>query len=85
MPCAKQIAEFADYMRQEKGLSPHTITYRKATVQDFLTGLERRPHSLRDVSAREIDRWWRAGCAVSESSCLITGRIVCDMLVRLAC
>lgn len=58
MPCAKQIAEFADYMRQEKGLSPHTITYRKATVQDFLTGLERRPHSLRDVSAREIDRWW---------------------------
>jgi len=57
LPYAKQIAEFVDYMRQEKGLSPHTITYRNITVQDFLTGLERRHHSLRDVSAREIDRW----------------------------
>jgi integrase/recombinase XerD len=57
LPYVKQIAEFVDYMRQEKGLSPHTITYRNATVQDFLTGLERRHHSLRDVSAREIDRW----------------------------
>ena len=57
LPYAKQIAEFVDYMRQEKGLSPHTITYRNITVQDFLTGLERHHHSLRDVSAREIDRW----------------------------
>lgn len=57
LPYARQIAEFADYQRQEKGLSPNTITYRHAAVQDFLTGLERRHHSLRDVSAREIDRW----------------------------
>jgi site-specific recombinase XerD len=57
LPYAKQIAEFVDYMREEKGLSPHTITSRHATVQDFLTGLERRHHSLKDVSAREVDRW----------------------------
>ena len=57
LPYAKQIAEFVDYMQQEKGLSPQTITYRNATVQDFLTGLEHCHHSLKDVSAREIDRW----------------------------
>jgi len=57
LPHSNWVAAFADYMREEKGLSLCTIEYRSFTVQDFLTELERCHRSLREMSACEMDKW----------------------------
>jgi len=57
LPHSNWVAAFGDYMREEKGLSPHTIEYRSFTVQNFLSDLDRSHLSLRLVSAREVDKW----------------------------
>lgn len=38
-PHADHVARFADHMRSERGLSPHTITYRCRSIDDFLARL----------------------------------------------
>lgn len=54
-PSADLIAAFADYMRNERGLSPRTIEYRCRTVDDFLKRLGPTKQHLRTLKPTEID------------------------------
>ena len=49
------IDEFADYMRKERGLSPHTIHNRCWHVQAFLRWLGEHGGCIADVSLEQID------------------------------
>lgn len=54
-PFAEQIRAFADYMGQERGLSPRTIALRCWTAQEFLAGLGAVNRCLGEVTATQID------------------------------
>lgn len=54
-PHEEKIAEFADFMLLERGLSPATIALRCYTVRQFLDQLGDGGRSLTDVTVSEID------------------------------
>jgi site-specific recombinase XerD len=54
-PWAACVAEFASYMRQERGLSPVTIYTRCKRVEEFLGWLGRGGRTLRDLSIVQLD------------------------------
>jgi site-specific recombinase XerD len=51
-----RIEAFADYMRDEQGLSPNTICGRVALLHDFLLRLNGPRHSLRSIKVQDVDR-----------------------------
>jgi site-specific recombinase XerD len=55
-PCAGFIAEFADVMRSERGLSPFTIYTRCHRIEEFLGRFCPDTEALRRVTIVEIDR-----------------------------
>jgi site-specific recombinase XerD len=54
-PYADHVARFADYMRSERGLSPHTITYRCRSIDDFLARLTTAGLRLETVAVAHVD------------------------------
>jgi integrase/recombinase XerD len=54
-PCAGLIAEFRDYMRSERGLSPLTVYTRCLRIEDFLGRFCSDPRTLRQMTIAEID------------------------------
>jgi site-specific recombinase XerD len=52
---ADLIAGYAEYMKIDKGLSPHTINYRCATLEDFLRRIGGTRQSLGSITIRQID------------------------------
>jgi len=54
-PYADKIKAFADYMEQERGLSPVTICNRCWLIPRFLNRLGRTDDSLREITAQRID------------------------------
>ena len=54
-PYAERIADFADFMRREKGLAPATITARCGTVQEFLGRLGTPGQSLAEITVPQVD------------------------------
>ena len=55
-PCADLIAEFADFMRRERGLSPATIRSRCWVVRTFLGRLGIADDSLFELTCTRIDQ-----------------------------
>lgn len=55
-PGAAFVAEFADYMRSERGLSPLTISTRCNRIEEFLTRFCPDTQALRQVTMVEIDQ-----------------------------
>lgn len=54
-PFAQAISEFANFMREERGLSSATISYRCHEIESYLTQLCGRQLSLADVSITHLD------------------------------
>ena len=54
-PYADQVAEFTDYMCQERGLSPWTIKYSRGTIQEFLAQIDRADLRLKKLTAAELN------------------------------
>ena len=54
-PCADLIADYAEYMTGERGLSSHTIDYRCAAIEDFLRRSRATKQSLHEITPTEID------------------------------
>lgn len=54
-PGADRVAEFAAYMREERGLSPVTIYVRCKRVEEFLRWLDRAGGTLRELSIGQLD------------------------------
>jgi integrase/recombinase XerD len=54
-PHAHMVQEFADYMIQERGLSPHTLKVQCWLINDFLTRTCDRNHPLRELTVARID------------------------------
>ena len=55
-PCPGVIAEFSDYMRSERGLSPLTIYTRCHRIEEFLRRYCPDARALRQVSIAQIDQ-----------------------------
>ena len=55
-PGAEQILAYADYMRRERGLSPHTISYRCWAIQGVLHRFDKANRPLCDITINDIDR-----------------------------
>ena len=55
-PGAAFVAEFADYMRSERGLSPLTVSTRCNRIEEFLTRFCPDRQALRQVTMVEIDQ-----------------------------
>lgn len=54
-PHADHIARFADFMRSERGLSSHTVTYRCRSIHDFLTRLTTAGLRFETVTIAQVD------------------------------
>jgi len=54
---SKQVEEFVTFMRDERGLSPATITFRREEVLRFLATVERSKTTLESISVEEIDSY----------------------------
>jgi integrase/recombinase XerD len=54
------IEDFAQWMTQERGLSPHTIENRRWHVERFLTWLDERQCPVADVTLQDIDAFFAA-------------------------
>ncbi len=52
---AEHIAEFADYLVQERGLSPKTVAYDRRTIQEFLAPMEKVAHPLTELTVAQVD------------------------------
>jgi site-specific recombinase XerD len=52
---AEQVAEFADYLAQERGLSPKTIAYDRRTIHEFLAPLEQAALPLKQLTVAQVD------------------------------
>jgi integrase/recombinase XerD len=74
---ADLVDEFADYMRLERGLSPHTIHNRCWHVQAFLHWLSKQSCSIAEVSLEQVDAflamrgaqgWCRVSIATAASA-----------------
>src|ERR1022692_4306279 len=55
-PGAALVAEFAEYMRSERGLSPLTVSTRCNRIEEFLTRSCPDPQALRQVTIVDIDQ-----------------------------
>ena len=55
-PFAEKIKAFADYMEQERGLSPVTIRNRCWLIPRFLSRLGTAGGSLREITPNRIDK-----------------------------
>lgn len=53
--CDKMLAEFRNFMRDDRGLSPITVEYRCKTVQPFLEQLLSEVPTLESISVSDID------------------------------
>jgi site-specific recombinase XerD len=54
-PIAPQVMAFADYMRNERGLSEQTIQYRCHDAQHFLRKIRDQGHSLAHLTVVQVD------------------------------
>jgi site-specific recombinase XerD len=54
-PYAEQVAQFADYMLRERGLSLSTIKYSRGTIQEFLVQIDKADLRLKTVTAAEMN------------------------------
>jgi site-specific recombinase XerD len=54
-PYAEQITRFANYMRQERGLSPRTIEIRCRTVCEFLARVDESGRRLDSLTIAQVD------------------------------
>lgn len=54
-PYADHLARFAEYMLSERGLSPHTVTHRRRSINDFLARLTARGLRLEAVTVAQVD------------------------------
>jgi site-specific recombinase XerD len=52
---ADQIAEFADYLVRERGLSPKTVGYDSRTTHEFLTQIEEAGLHLKNLTVAQVD------------------------------
>jgi site-specific recombinase XerD len=54
-PYADHVAQFTDYMLQERGLSPHTAEYRCRTIHEFLARIDADGLRLDTVTVAQVD------------------------------
>ena len=54
-PIFSQVKKFADFLRNERGLSELTIQYRCHTIQNFLNQINTQGYSLSNISIVQID------------------------------
>jgi integrase/recombinase XerD len=54
-PYADRVAEFADFMLRERGLSPWTIKYSRGTIQEFLAQIDRADLRLKTLTTAEVN------------------------------
>ena len=59
-PFSGLINDFAQWMAQERGLSPATIQNRRWHVERFLSWLDERSHHVSDLTIRDIDQFFEA-------------------------
>lgn len=52
---AGQVAAFADYLLQERGLSPKTVAYDRRTIHEFLASFEPRALPLANLTIAQVD------------------------------
>jgi site-specific recombinase XerD len=52
---AEQVAEFADYLVQERGLSPRTVAYDCRTTHEFLAPIEKAGLHLKKLTVAQVD------------------------------
>jgi hypothetical protein len=71
-PFAGQLAEFATYQRDERGLSVNTIKAQCRQLKDFFKSLTTHKISLAQITIHEIDGYF--SLKASESSCRLTIR-----------
>jgi site-specific recombinase XerD len=56
LPYAEHLARFADFMLQERGLSPQTVEHRRRAVQEFLTKTDALDLRLDSLTAAQVDQ-----------------------------
>jgi site-specific recombinase XerD len=56
-PFSSQVEEFVKFMRDERGLSPATISFRRDQVMNFLSSIGPSKNSLSSISIVEIDAY----------------------------
>ena len=54
-PYANLVAQFADYMLQERGLTPRTVAYSRKQIQAFLTEIEEAELRLKTVTGGQVN------------------------------
>ena len=54
-PYTDQVAQFADYMLRERGLSPWTIVYSRGTIQEFLAQIDKADLQLKMLTAAKVN------------------------------
>jgi site-specific recombinase XerD len=52
---AEHVAEFADYLLQERGLSPKTVAYDRRTIHEFLAQIEKATLQLKVLTVVQVD------------------------------
>jgi site-specific recombinase XerD len=52
---AEHVAEFADYLAQERGLSPKTVAYDRRTIHEFLAPIEKAALPLKQLTVAQVD------------------------------
>lgn len=52
---AQHVAEFADYLVQERGLSQKTVAYDRRTIHEFLAQIEKAALQLRRLTVAQVD------------------------------
>jgi integrase/recombinase XerD len=52
---AEHVTEFADYLLQERGLSPKTIAYDRRTIHEFLAQIEKAALQLKKLTVAQVD------------------------------
>jgi site-specific recombinase XerD len=54
-PYADHVTQFGEYMRRERGLSPHTVTYRCRSIEGFLVELVAAGLGLDTLTVAQVD------------------------------
>lgn len=54
-PYAEHVAQYADYMQRERGLSPQTIAMNSRTIQDFLEKIDKAGWSLKMLTVAQVN------------------------------
>lgn len=54
-PYAEYVGQFTDYLLRERGLSPRTIAYSRAAIQQFLTHIDQANLQLRTLTVVQLD------------------------------